>query len=66
MGLKPGKGPTAATPSGNGSTGSALGGAQQEVIKVRNSRHGISLSLYAFRPVGAPMCNSLGDSTTQT
>ena len=38
VGLNPsGKGPTAAPPSGNGSTGSALGGVQQEYIKVRNS-----------------------------
>ena len=52
VGLNPsGKGPTAAPPSGNGSTGSALGGAQQEVIKVRNSRHEISLSLVRISTV---------------
>ena len=41
----PGKGPTAAPPSGNGSTGLALGGVRHELINVRNSRHEVSLSL---------------------
>ena len=40
-----GGGATAAPPSGNGSIGSALGGVGHEFIKVRNSRHEISLSL---------------------
>ena len=34
-----------APPSGNGSTGLALGGMGHELINVRNSRHEISLSL---------------------
>ena len=33
--------PTAAPPSGNGSTGLALGGVGHELINVRNSRHEI-------------------------
>ena len=53
VGLNPsGKGPTAAPPRGNGSTGSALGGVQQEFIKVRNSRHEISLSFVRISASG--------------
>ena len=62
-----GDSPMAAPPSGNGSTGSALGGVGHELIKVRNSRQEISLSLVHVSASGCThsviKCYPVSDNT---